>query len=445
MASATSGAGPSDLSEAEHRKQLRRAVIASTVGTTIEWYDFLLYATVTGLVFAHLYFPQSDPLVGTLQAYAIFFVGFVARPIGAAIFGHYGDRIGRKAALIATLLLTGLATVLVALVPTYEQIGIWGAIILILLRFIQGVGVGGEWSGSVLLAMEWTRTDKDRGFIASWPQFGGPAGIALANLAVLVFSAISGDQFLSWGWRIPFLLSIVMVAIGLYIRLGIFETPVFAKVVAEEQVASAPVLEVFRQHPKEIVLTALARMAEQGPGYVYIAFIFTYGTTILGQPRDLLLAGLLTAAVLGFLWVPVAGHLSDRIGRRRMYMIGAVASGLYGFAYFALLNTLSPIWIFVGIALSLIPVMTLYGPQAALIAESFSPALRYSGAGIGYQAASIIAGGPAPFIATALYAEFQSGYAIVYYILACGVISIIAAALLKDYTNKDLTKAYGRV
>jgi len=443
MALTTSGVGPSALSDAEHRKQLRRAVIASTVGTTIEWYDFLLYATVTGLVFAHLYFPQSDPLIGTLQAYAIFFVGFVARPIGAAIFGHYGDRIGRKAALIATLLITGLATVLVALVPTYEQIGIWGAIILLLLRFVQGVGVGGEWSGSVLLAMEWAKTDKNRGFIASWPQFGGPAGIALANLAVLVFSAISGDQFLTWGWRIPFLLSIVMVAIGLYIRLGIFETPVFAKVVAEEQVARAPALEVFRQHPKEIVLTAFARMAEQGPGYIYIAFIFTYGTTILAQPRNLLLTALLTAAVLGFLWVPVAGHLSDRIGRRRMYMIGAVASGLYGFVYFALLDTLSPTWIFVGIALSLIPVMTLYGPQAALIAESFSPALRYSGAGIGYQAASIIAGGPAPFIATALFAEFQSGYAIACYILVCGVISIISAALLKDYTNKDLAKAYG--
>src|SRR6516165_5734829 len=221
-------AGP--LPEAEHRAQLRRALIASTVGTTIEWYDFLLYSTVTGLVFGKLFFPKSDPLVGVLEAFAIYTVGFIARPIGAAIFGHYGDRIGRKATLIATLLVTGIATAAVGLVPTYESIGIWGAVILTIIRFIQGVGVGGEWGGSVLLAMEWARTNKNRGFLAAWPQFGGPAGLFLANLAVLFFSWLSGDQFLVWGWRIPFLLSIVMVGIGLWIRLGISETPVFQKV-----------------------------------------------------------------------------------------------------------------------------------------------------------------------------------------------------------------------
>lgn len=426
------------LSDIEHRGQLRRSVIASTIGTTIEWYDFLLYSTVTGLVFAKLYFPQSDPMIGTLQAYAIFFVGFVARPIGAAIFGHFGDRIGRKAALIATLLLTGLATFAVALVPSYQQIGIWGAIIMLLLRFVQGIGVGGEWSGSVLLSMEWARTNANRGFIASWPQFGAPAGLALANLAVLAFSAISGDEFLAWGWRIPFFLSLIMVAIGLYIRLGIFETPVFSRLLAEQRVERAPSIEVIKRQPKEVVLTAFARMAEQAPGYIYTAFIFTYGTTVLGAPRDLLLVGLLTTSILGFLWVPIAGHLSDRIGRKRMYIIGAVISGLFGFVYFGLLGTLSSGLIFLAVALSLLPVMTLYGPQAALIAESFAPELRYSGAGLGYQLASIIAGGPAPFIATALFAAFHTGYAIACYILLCGVISIIAASLLKDHTNKDI-------
>src|SRR5213595_973245 len=200
------------LSAQEHGIQLRRAVIAATVGTAIEWYDFFLYSVVTGLVFAQLYFPKSDPLVGTLEAFTIYAVGFLARPIGAAIFGHYGDRIGRKAALIATLLLMGIATFLVALVPTYDQIGIWGAVILTVLRFIQGIGVGGEWGGSVLLSMEWARTSKNHGLIASWPQFGGPAGFFLANLAILGFSQMSGDQFLTWGWRVPFLLSIVMVA-----------------------------------------------------------------------------------------------------------------------------------------------------------------------------------------------------------------------------------------
>ena len=434
----------SALSEVEHRKQLRRAVIASAVGTTIEWYDFLLYNIVTGLVFAKLYFPESDPLIGTLKAYAIFFVGFVARPVGAFIFGHFGDRIGRKATLIATLLLTGLATFAVALVPSYAQIGIWGAIIMLLLRFIQGLGVGGEWGGSVLLSMEWARTNKNRGFIASWPQFGGPCGLALANLAVLFFSKMSGDQFLVWGWRIPFLLSIIMVGIGLYIRLGFFETPVFRRVVEEQRVARAPSIEVIKRQPKEVILTAFARMAEQGPAYIYIAYVFTYGTAVLGASRDFLLAGVLTTSVLGFLWVPIAGHLSDRIGRRRKYMIGAAISGLFGFVYFALLDTRSPTWMFVAIALSFLPVMNLYGPQAALIAESFAPRLRYSGAGLGYQLASIIAGGPAPFIATALFAAFHSGYAIAFYILGCGVISIVAAGLLKDYTNKDISEEYDK-
>jgi len=432
----------SGLSDLEHRGQLRRAVIASTIGTTIEWYDFLLYSIVTGLVFAKLYFPQSDPSIGTLRAYAIFFVGFIARPVGAAIFGHYGDRIGRKAALIATLLLTGLATFAVALVPSYAQIGIWGAIIMIILRIIQGVGVGGEWGGSVLLSMEWARTNANRGFIASWPQLGVPAGLALANVAVLFFSAISGDQFLTWGWRIPFFLSIVMVAIGLYIRLGIFETPVFSRVVAEERVLRAPSLEVIKRQPKEIILTAFARMAEQAPGYIYTAYIFTYGTAVLGASRNFLLAGLLTTSILGLFWVPIAGHLSDRIGRKRMYLIAAAVSGVFGFIYFALLDTMSPVWIFVAVALSLLPTMNLYGPQAALIAESFAPRLRYSGAGLGYQLASIIAGGPAPFIATALFAAYHSGYAIAFYILGCGVITIVAVAMLKDYTNKDITREH---
>jgi MFS family permease len=426
-------------SDLDHRRQLRRAVIASTIGTTIEWYDFFLYGIATGLVFAKLYFPNSDPLVGTLQAYAVFFVGFVARPVGAAIFGHYGDRIGRKSALIATLLLTGLATFAVALVPSYEQIGIWGAVLLIVLRFVQGVGVGGEWSGSVLLSMEWAKTNAHRGFIASWPQFGSPCGLALANVAVLVFSALSGDQFLTWGWRIPFLLSIVIVGIGLYIRLGILETPVFARIISEERVERAPAIEVLKRQPKEVLLTAFARMGEQAPGYLYIAYIFTYGTTVLGASRDFLLLGVLTTALLSMLWVPIAGHLSDRMGRKRTYMIAAAISGVFGFLYFALLDTRSPVLMFAAIALSFLPVMNMYGPQAALIAESFAPHLRYSGAGLGYQLASIIAGGPAPFIATALFAAYHSGYAIACYILGCGVISIVATALLTDYTNKDIS------
>ena len=430
---------------ADDGTQLRRAVIASAVGTTIEWYDFFLYSIVTGLVFAKLFFPHSDPLVGTLQAFAVYAVGFIARPVGAAIFGHYGDRIGRKAALIATLLLMGFATFFVAFVPTYDQVGIWGAIALTILRFVQGVGVGGEWGGSVLLAMEWAKTNHHRGFIASWPQFGVPAGLFLANLAVLAFSAISGDKFLVWGWRIPFFLSIVLVAIGLYIRLNIMETPIFARLLAERKIERMPMLEVWKRQPKEILLSALARMAEQAPFYIFTAFVFTYGTAILRQPRDLVLIAVLVASVLSFFTIPFCGWLSDRIGRKRMYMIGAVVTGVFGFVYFALLDTLVPGWIFLAIVLSLIPHDMMYGPQAALIAESFTGRLRYSGASMGYQLASIIAGGPAPLIATALLAGYHSGYAIAGYILACSIVSLVATAMLRDYTSKDISEEYEHV
>jgi MFS family permease len=436
MTSTTIALGP--MSEVEHQSALRRAVIASTVGTTIEWYDFLIYSTVTGLVFSKVYFPGSDPWVGTLQAFGVYFVGFVARPIGAAIFGHYGDRIGRKATLIVTLLMTGIATAAVGLVPGYASIGIWGAIILTVLRLIQGIGVGGEWGGSVLLAMEWAQTNKNRGFIASWPQFGAPAGLFLANVAVLFFSWYSGDQFLNWGWRIPFLLSIVMVAIGLWIRLGILETPVFQRILAENKVERAPTIEVLKRQPREIILSALLRMAEQTPGYIFNAFVVTYGTLVLGASRDLLLTGLVAMTALGFITAPIAGALSDRIGRRKVYIGGCVFVAAFTFVYFALLDTKEPELIFLAVALAFIPVMTMYGPQAALIAEAFTPRLRYSGASIGYQLASIIAGGPAPFVATWLVSTYHSSLPIALYVCVCAAISICAALLLPDQTNKDI-------
>jgi len=441
----TTVAAAGALSDFEHRRQLRRAVIASTVGTTIEWYDFFIYGTATGLVFGKLFFPQSAPLTGTLQAFAIYAVGFVARPVGAAIFGHYGDRIGRKAALIATLMLMGIATFLVGLVPTYARIGIWGAVILTVLRTVQGIGVGGEWGGSVLMSMEWARSNQHRGFIASWPQWGVPAGLFLSNLAVLAFSAIAGPQFAVWGWRIPFILSIILVAVGLYIRLGILETPLFTRLVAENRVEPLPTIEVVKRQPREIVLTALLRLGEQAPFYVFTAFVFTYGTTVLKSSRDFVLIAVLAASVLSFFTIPIAGHLSDRIGRRRMYLVGAVVMGVFGFVYFALLHTLVPGLRFLAIFLSLVPHDLMYGPQAALIAECFTGRLRYSGASLGYQLASIIAGGPAPLIATALFAKYHSGYAIAWYILVCAAISFASAAAVPDYTNRDITAEYEHV
>ncbi len=430
------------LSEADHNAQLRKAIVASTIGTAIEWYDFFLYGTAAGLVFGKLYFPNEDALTATLAAFGTYFIGFVGRPIGAAIFGHYGDRIGRKATLIATLLCMGIATFLIAFVPTYAEIGIWGAVILTVLRMIQGIGVGGEWGGSVLLAMEWSRTHGQRGLVASWPQFGVPCGLFLANLAVLAFSSLSGDQFNTWGWRIPFALSIILVGVGLWIRLGILETPVFQQVVRDNKIEKAPIVEVFRKHPRQIILSALLRMAEQAPFYIFTAFVFAYAVGTLHMSRNLILAAVLVAACVSFVTIPLSGHISDRIGRRNMYLIGAAAVGLFGFLYFWMIDTANPTAVFIAIVLSLIPHDMMYGPQAALIAEAFTPRLRYSGASLGYQLASVIAGGPAPLIATALFASYKSGFAISVYIAACAVISLISAAMMPDYTGKDISMEY---
>jgi len=430
------------LSPADHSRELRKAVIASTIGTTIEWYDFFIYGTAAGLVFGKLYFPNEAPLAGTLAAFGTYFIGFIGRPIGAAIFGHYGDRIGRKATLIATLLCMGIATFLIAFVPTYASIGIWGAILLTVLRMFQGIGVGGEWGGSVILSMEWARSHGNRGLIASWPQFGVPAGLFLSNLVILVVSSYTGDQFLTWGWRIPFVLSILLVAVGLWIRLGILETPIFQKLITQRKIEKAPVLEVIKKQPKEIILSAFLRMAEQAPFYIYTAFIFAYGTGTLHMSRDLLLTAILVGACVSFVTIPLSGHISDKIGRKKMYLIGSAAVGIYGFVYFGAIATAIPAVVFIAIVVSLIPHDMMYGPQAALIAESFTPRLRYSGASLGYQFASVIAGGPAPLIATALFAAYHSGYAIAIYIAACAVVSLIATAFMPDYTGKDISAEY---
>jgi len=430
------------LTERQHATELRKAVIAATVGTTIEWYDFFLYGTAAGLVFGKLYFPNSDPLTATLAAFGTYFIGFASRPVGAAVFGHYGDRIGRKATLIATLMIMGIATFLIAFVPSYASIGIWGAVLLTILRMIQGIGVGGEWGGSVLIAMEWARSHNNRGLVASWPQFGVPAGLFLANLAVLAFSSWSGDQFLVWGWRIPFVLSIVLVGVGLWVRLGILETPVFEKLLSEHKIERAPILEVFKRQPKEILLSALVRMGQQSPFYIFTAFVFAYATGTLKMPRDMILIAVLVASVVSFFTIPLFGHLSDRIGRRRTYLIGAVATGLFGFLYFGMLDTAAPVLVFIAIAISLIAHDMQYGPQAALIAEAFTPRLRYSGSSLGYQLASVIAGGPAPIIATALFAAYHSSFAIALYVAACCVISVIAAAMMPDYTGADISAEY---
>jgi MFS family permease len=290
--------------------------------------------------------------------------------------------------------------------------------------------------------MEWARTHSSRGLVAAWPQFGVPLGLFLSNLAILAFSAWSGDQFPVWGWRIPFLLSIILVGIGLWVRLGIIETPVFQRLVAERKIERAPILEVIKRQPREIILSAFARMAEQAPFYIFTAFVFAYATTTLKLPRDLILSAVLVASIVSFVTIPLSGHISDRIGRRRMYIIGAVVMGIFGFVYFGMLDGAAPAVVFIAIVLSLIPHDMMYGPQAALIAEAFTPRLRYSGSSLGYQLASIIAGGPAPIIATALFAAYHSGQVIAVYIAICAVVSVIAAALMPDHTGRDISAEY---
>jgi MFS family permease len=425
---------------AEHSRQVRRAALASTVGTTIEWYDYFLYGTAAALVFPDVFFPNSSDYVGTLESFATYFVGFAARPIGAAIFGHWGDRIGRKATLIVTLLLMGLSTTLIGVLPGASTWGAAAPTLLILLRVLQGVAVGGEWSGSVLLSMEWG-DQKRRGLMGSWPQLGVASGLILGTgFLTLLSSLTTDDQFHSWAWRVPFLFSLVLVAVGLWIRLKILETPMFAKLVSEKTVRKAPVLDVIKSHPKEIVLSALVRMSEQMPFYVVTAFVLSYLTDDNhGYGDNFVLLGTLVAAAVEFVLVPYFGNMSDRVGRKRLYMIGAAVMGVWGFVYFALLDSGVTWLVFVALALGLIPHAIQYGPQASLIAESFPTSLRYGGAGLGYQLASVVAGGPAALVATWLIHEFDTGYAVSVYILVSALITLAACAALRDHTTSDIS------
>jgi len=407
------------------RGQRRRAVFASTVGTSIEWYDFFLYGTAAALVFPDLFFPDQSKFAGILLSYGTQFVGFAARPIGAAIFGHFGDRIGRKGTLVATLLLMGVGTFLIGCLPTYASIGVLAPVLLVLLRVAQGLGVGGEWGGSVLLAMEWG-SRKRRGLMASFPQMGVPMGLLLATAAVKLMEAWTGDSFMTWGWRVPFLLSAVLVAIGLYVRLRVMESPEFAAVRQQETVVKMPVLEVIRTQPREILTSAFVRLSEQAPFYLFITFVLTYGVEHVGMDKGALLNFTLVAAAIGLVSVPLFGYLSDLIGRRLMYGIGIVGTAVFAFPYYGLLDTGKSGFVLLAIVASLIFHDMQYGPQAALIAERFGTNVRYSGAGLGYQLASVVAGGPAPLIAAKILEDTGSSTWISWYIVGCCAIAMIA-------------------
>ena len=432
-------------------------IFSSTLGTAIEWYDFFLYGTLSTIVFPRVFFPESNQLVGTLLSLFTFLVGFIARPFGGALFGHLGDRIGRKSTLIATLLLMGISTLLIGFLPGFATIGIAAPLILVLLRLGQGLGVGGEWGGSVLLAMEYGHK-RNRGFWASWPQMGVPIGLILSTVIVNIVQGAAGASFVTgFAWRIPFFISALLVIIGLYIRLRILETPLFTEVLSQKREVSAPIVEAFRHSTPEILLSAGARFTEQAPFYLFTTFVITYGLDKLALDRTLILNAITIAAVVELFTIPLFGSLSDRIGRRIWYLIGCVLMAVFAFPYFLLMNSKSDGLFILAVVLSLALFHAwVYGPQAALIAERFGTRSRYSGASLGYQLAAPFAGGLAPIIAlillngkTTLAALGLSGVvinigggswqAVSIYIIVLGAISFASVLGLKELTHADIS------
>jgi MFS transporter, MHS family, shikimate and dehydroshikimate transport protein len=421
-------------------KSVRLVAFASFIGTTIEWYDFFLYSTATALIFNRLFFPTFDPLMGTLAAYGTYTVGFVARPVGGIVMGHYGDRIGRKSMLVLTLIIMGVATFLIGLAPTYEQVGPFAGVILVVLRIAQGFGVGGEWGGAVLMAVEHAPAGK-RGFYGSWPQIGVPAGLVLSTAVFSAFAQLPEPQFLAWGWRIPFLLSIVLVIVGLVIRVRILETPAFERVKEARREARMPIVEVLRTYPREVLLAAGARVAENGGFYIYSAFVLTYATQQVKLPREIVLNGMLLASTLELFAIPAYGALSDRIGRRPVYLFGAVVMAVTAYPLFWVLDTGSTPLIWTGlIVVFLFAHAAMYAPQAAFLSELFGTRVRYSGASLGAQLASVVAGGLAPLIATAILAEGYGSGVLALYLIAMSAVTIVAVLMASETAEHDVER-----
>ncbi|PYR80433.1 MAG: MFS transporter [Acidobacteria bacterium] len=435
MARVTDAATTLRTDQAVRRHQIR-AVVSASVGTTIEWYDFFLYGVAAAAVFPQKFFPGSDPFIATMLSFTTFFIGFVARPIGAAIFGHFGDRVGRKKLLVFTMIVMGASTMAVGLTPGYDVIGVWGAVLLTIGRVLQGLAIGGQWSGSVLMAAEWT-DPKRRGFTTSFAQLGAPAGMVLANGALALMTGITTDQqFLDWGWRIPFLASVALVITGFYIRSGVRETPVFEELKKTGAIVKAPLVEVLRNNGKEVALSMFLRTSQQVCFYIYTTYVITYATTVLGFGRGLVLNMVMVMALVSCFANPLFGHLSDVYGRRTITAIGCALMIVFPFVYFNLLDTRMLPLVFLAIVISN-PIQDLqYGPQAAFIAEAFPASVRYSGSALGYQLASITAGGPAPLIATVLLREYGTSSAIAWYIAICSVISLICCFLLPEHRGQ---------
>lgn len=428
------------VEDAGRATPIGRVVLASFIGTSIEWYDFFLYGTAAALVFNEIFFPRLEPLAGTMAAFATYAVGFFARPLGGIVFGHYGDKLGRKSMLVTTLMLMGLSTFLIGTLPTYDQVGVLAPCLLVALRFIQGIGVGGEWGGAVLLAVEHGHHAR-RGFYASSAQAGVPAGLLLANAAVAAAGALPREQFLSWGWRVPFLAGAVLLGLGLFIRLHILETPLFAQAQAQRTTSSRPLLDVVRHYPRNLLLAMGARFAENACFYVFTVFILTYGSETRGLAAHTILVGVLIASATQLVSIPAFAALSDRLGRRPVYLAGALAMGLFAFPFFWLVDTGIPVLIWLALVLGLTAVAAMYGPQAAFFSELFGTHVRYSGASLGSQLAAPFAGGLAPLIATALL-RWSGGqpWPVALYMIGMVLITFAAVFLAQETVRTDLSR-----
>jgi metabolite-proton symporter len=439
LSSGKTAAGKSKTAaDADRKSSIRMVALASLVGTTIEWYDFFLYGTAAALVFNRLFFPTFDPLTGTLAAFATYTVGFIARPIGGIVIGHFGDRIGRKSMLVLTLVIMGVSTFLIGLLPTYAQIGPWSAVALVLLRVAQGFGVGGEWGGAVLMAVEHAPRGS-RGFYGSWPQTGVPMGLLLSTGVFALVARMPQDAFLSWGWRIPFLVSVVLVGIGFVIRLRILETPAFTRIKETRSEVRQPIIEVLRRYPKEVLLAMGARIAENGSFYVYSVFLLLYATQKVRMDRSIVLEGILIASALELVAIPLLGALSDRVGRRPVYLFGAVFTALFAYPLFWLLDTGSTPLVWAGIVVAfLFSHSAMYAPQAAFLSELFGSHVRYSGASLGSQLASVLAGGLSPFIATELLRRYGHGGPVALYVIAMAVITIVSVLAARETVTDDI-------
>jgi metabolite-proton symporter len=416
----------------------RKVIAASLVGTSLEWYDFFLYGTASALVFNKLFFPNFDPLVGTLLAFATYAVGFIARPLGGLVFGHFGDRVGRKQVLIVTLLIMGIATFLIGALPTYQAIGVAAPILLVVLRFVQGLGLGGEWGGAVLMSLEHGAPDR-RGLNASWPQVGVPVGNLLAaGVLGLLNLLLTEDAFLSWGWRVAFFLSGALVLVGLWIRLTITESPLFEEVESAGEKARMPLIEVIKRHPRGLLVAMGARLGTDVAFYTFTLYILTFLTANLGLPRSVGLNAVLIGSAVQVALIPLFGGLSDRYGRRPVYALGAVSAAVWAFVFFPLLSTRSPVVIVLATVVALVTHAAMYGPQAAFIAEMFSTELRYSGASMGYQIAGVLGGGIAPLVSIALAGATGTAFAVSFYVLAMVALTLVALWAAPETAWEDL-------